>query len=276
MTLDQLEARLRALVDDQLVGAPRGGKPEHVLVEALIAAMQAGAGAASSGRRAAPNVYAFQVPAKALGRWKVPELQAAMLEVVKVAGEEADLRVDSTPILTFGSDTAARPGEFRIVASRGMLASAEPPAASSTAADETTAPEEPGNVPESAFLIVDGVKEFRLRRQVINIGRRLDNDLVVDDPRVSRHHVQLRSIKGRFVLFDLNSSGGTFINGQRASQSILYPGDVISLAGVSLIFGQDNPLPQRELSRTAPRSQAGAERATAIMRPNDSPSKKRR
>jgi pSer/pThr/pTyr-binding forkhead associated (FHA) protein len=155
-----------------------------------------------------------------------------------------------------------------------MLASEETPVAGS-AAEKEAPPEEPGNVPESAFLIVDGVKEFRLRRQVINIGRRLDNDLVVDDPRVSRHHVQLRSIKGRFVLFDLNSSGGTFINGQRASQSILYPGDVISLAGVSLIFGQDNPLPQRELSRTAPRSQAGAERATAIMRPNDSPSKKR-
>jgi pSer/pThr/pTyr-binding forkhead associated (FHA) protein len=122
------------------------------------------------------------------------------------------------------------------------------------------------SVPENAFLIVEGVKEFPLKRAVINIGRRLDNNLVVDDPRVSRLHAQLRAIKGRFVLFDLNSSGGTFINGQRASQSILYPGDVISLAGVSLIFGQDSPWPQRDSGKTAPRSRLGGERPTAIIR----------
>jgi pSer/pThr/pTyr-binding forkhead associated (FHA) protein len=125
-------------------------------------------------------------------------------------------------------------------------------------------------------LIVDGIKEFRLNQSRISIGRQLDNDLVVDDPRVSRHHAQLRAIKGRYVLFDLNSSGGSFINGQRASQSILYPGDVLSLAGVSLIFGQDNPLPQRELGRTGPRSQAGADRRTAIIRAIPSPGKKER
>jgi pSer/pThr/pTyr-binding forkhead associated (FHA) protein len=121
-------------------------------------------------------------------------------------------------------------------------------------------------VPESAFLIIDGVKEFPLKKPVVNVGRRLDNDLVIDDPRVSRHHAQLRAIKSRYVLFDLNSSGGTFINGQRTSQTVLYPGDVISLAGVSLIFGQDIPLPQRDLGQTGPRSQAGADRATAIIR----------
>ncbi len=101
---------------------------------------------------------------------------------------------------------------------------------------------------------------------MVNIGRRLDNDLLVDDPRVSRHHAQLRAIKNRYVLFDLNSSGGTFINGQRTSQTVLYPGDVISLAGVSLIFGQDAPLPQRDPNQTGPRSQVGADRATAIIR----------
>jgi pSer/pThr/pTyr-binding forkhead associated (FHA) protein len=33
--------------------------------------------------------------------------------------------------------------------------------------------------------------------------------------------------------------GGTFVNDKRIHQSILFPGDVISLAGVSLVFGQD-------------------------------------
>jgi pSer/pThr/pTyr-binding forkhead associated (FHA) protein len=93
----------------------------------------------------------------------------------------------------------------------------------------------------------------------------LDNQLVIDDPRISRNHAQLRAIKGRYVIFDLNSTGGTFVNGQRTSQSVMYPGDVISLAGVPLVFGQDNPPPRPDLADTNPLSEASAERPTAFL-----------
>jgi pSer/pThr/pTyr-binding forkhead associated (FHA) protein len=137
-------------------------------------------------------------------------------------------------------------------------------------------PEENPGVPENAFVIVEGVKVYPLNESVINIGRRLENQLVIDDPRVSRNHAQLRAIKGRFVLFDLNSTGGTFVNGQRTSQTVLYPGDVISLAGVALIFGQDTPPPISDIGRTAPldmgvvrrdRPTATSEHNTVDMRP---------
>jgi pSer/pThr/pTyr-binding forkhead associated (FHA) protein len=108
------------------------------------------------------------------------------------------------------------------------------------------------SIPENAFLIVEGVKVHPLREAVVNIGRRLENHIVIDDPRISRNHAQLRAIKGRFVLFDLNSTGGTFVNGQRTTQTVLYPGDVISLAGVALIFGQDNPPERPDLANTSP------------------------
>jgi pSer/pThr/pTyr-binding forkhead associated (FHA) protein len=126
------------------------------------------------------------------------------------------------------------------------------------------------NIPENAFLIIEGVKVHALDESVVNIGRRLENHLVIDDPRVSRNHAQLRAIKGRFVLFDLNSTGGTFVNGQRTSQTVLYPGDVISLAGVALIFGQDNPPPRPELGDTGPleREPGASERPTATVEQN--------
>jgi pSer/pThr/pTyr-binding forkhead associated (FHA) protein len=76
---------------------------------------------------------------------------------------------------------------------------------------------------------------------VVNIGRRPDNNLVIDDPSVSRVHAQLRAIRGQMVLFDLESTGGTYVNGQRVASSILYPGDVISLAHTQLVYGQDAP-----------------------------------
>jgi pSer/pThr/pTyr-binding forkhead associated (FHA) protein len=43
------------------------------------------------------------------------------------------------------------------------------------------------------------------------------------------------------VVFDLDSSGGTLVNGRRVLQQALQPGDVVSLAGVPLVFGQDDP-----------------------------------
>jgi pSer/pThr/pTyr-binding forkhead associated (FHA) protein len=108
------------------------------------------------------------------------------------------------------------------------------------------------SIPEDAFVIIDGTRVIPLNQAVVNIGRRIENTLVVDDPRVSRTHAQLRAINGRYIIFDLNSTGGTFVNGERVKQSILYPGDVISLAGADLIYGQKNPPPRPDLKETSP------------------------
>jgi pSer/pThr/pTyr-binding forkhead associated (FHA) protein len=106
----------------------------------------------------------------------------------------------------------------------------------------TTRPAPPKQNPNDtppAFFIVNGTEVFPLDRPVLNIGRRPDNQLVIDDPRVSRVHAQLRAIRGRYVIFDLDSTGGTFVNNQPVRQSVLYTGDVVSLAGVPLVFGQE-------------------------------------
>jgi len=94
-------------------------------------------------------------------------------------------------------------------------------------------------IPEEAFIIIDGFKVIPLTQAVITLGRRVENTLVFEDQRVSRYHAQMRAINGRYVLFDLNSTTGTFINGQRTTQGILYPGDVISLGGVLLVYIED-------------------------------------
>jgi pSer/pThr/pTyr-binding forkhead associated (FHA) protein len=111
--------------------------------------------------------------------------------------------------------------------------------------------EEIDTIPPNAFFIVDGIKFYPLVKAVINIGRRLENDLVIDDPRVSRNHAQLRAIEGNYVLFDLSSTSGTFVNGNRvSSETIIYPNDTISLGGVKLSYFQDNPPPRKDLIDT--------------------------
>ncbi|BAJ63171.1 FHA domain-containing protein [Anaerolinea thermophila] len=90
-----------------------------------------------------------------------------------------------------------------------------------------------------AYLIVPGGNLFPLEQSVVNVGRMKDNHLVLDDPRVSRHHAQIRRSPEGFILFDLNSTGGTMVNHLPVHQWTLRPGDVISLAGVTLVYGEE-------------------------------------
>ena len=107
-------------------------------------------------------------------------------------------------------------------------------------------------IPQSSFIIVNS-QVFPLNSELINIGRKLDNQIVIHDPRVSRNHAQLRVMDGYFVILDLDSTGGTFVNGQRVSKSTLYSGDSISLAGIPLKYVQDAPkMVTQALDRTGP------------------------
>jgi pSer/pThr/pTyr-binding forkhead associated (FHA) protein len=108
------------------------------------------------------------------------------------------------------------------------------------------------SVPPNAVFRMEGGKSFPLDQAIITIGRMLDNHLVIDDARVSRHHAQLRAVDGHYVLTDTKSTGGIFVNGRRVTQTILYPNDSISLAGVILIFHQDEPPPRPDLADTVP------------------------
>lgn len=109
----------------------------------------------------------------------------------------------------------------------------------------------PNGIPEEAFLVLEGSKVIPLLQAIINIGRRIENDLVIEDTRVSRYHAQLRATAGRYEIFDLSSSGGTYINGARISQSVIYPGDIISLAGFEMAYRQHDAPPRTDLWETS-------------------------
>ncbi len=73
------------------------------------------------------------------------------------------------------------------------------------------------------------------------IGRAYENDLRIEDSRVSRRHAEIiRLADGQFTLYDLNSKGGCYVNGIRVKEHKLQPGDVIVLGGINsarLTFG---------------------------------------
>ncbi len=266
MNLQELEARLQRLIEVRLISALPGQKAEDLLVQKLTGAMRSGCVQDGAGGMVAPNVYTLLAHPDSITYWKKPELLETLVSILEMSAQQGHMRFDGVPSITIAEDASVARGQFNLIASFRALSLAE---TKDMSADTAAEPDGLGDetLPENAFLIVEGEKVFQLTEPVVNIGRRLDNTLVIDDPRVSRNHAQLRAIKGRFVLFDLNSTGGTFVNGQRANQTVLYPGDVISLAGVALIFGQDTPVSPKDIADTSPRNDAGADRSTAIIPP---------
>ncbi|MCX6078378.1 MAG: FHA domain-containing protein [Chloroflexi bacterium] len=81
-------------------------------------------------------------------------------------------------------------------------------------------------------------KTFPLEGDIITIGREAENGIVINDAEVSRKHTQFVFQGGKFILTDLGSTNGTFVNGQRLTgQHVLQPGEVISLGEqINLLF----------------------------------------
>jgi hypothetical protein len=103
-----------------------------------------------------------------------------------------------------------------------------------------------------AYLIIEGRQSIDLRKSIIRIGRALDNDIILEDRRVSRHHAQLRQRYGRYLLHDLDSTGGTRVNGFRVKEIVLHAGDTISLSGVDIIYAEDKPVCRQRNGNTLP------------------------
>jgi hypothetical protein len=143
------------------------------------------------------------------------------------------------------ADESVRRGEIRVAANvvdeRGSrVRDAAPRVASSDTMvfDRPTA-----GSPDSArraYLLVStrGSRpvQFDLGGPHIGIGRASDNDVIVDDPMVSRHHCQLKLQHGAYSFIDLGSRNGSTVNGQTVSQVALGPGDVIRIGDTEIEF----------------------------------------
>ena len=207
---------------------------QNNIARRLIASMRAGTIATGDGTLLAPDQFTVLAhPSQATTLCDDPQLLNDLANLIEEIGIEAGFHFGQTPAITITANEDVTPNRVEIVAriSERVLGN--------TAELGSKPVKNINSIPQNAFLIVNGTEVFSLDQPVINIGRRSNNQLAIEDPRVSREHAQIRAAHGRYEIFDLDSTGGTFVNQKRVTQSILRPGDVISLAGVSLIYGQD-------------------------------------
>lgn len=97
---------------------------------------------------------------------------------------------------------------------------------------------------EKPALIVQGGPRngeiYILNKQTTaGIGRARANDIVLDDVSISSQHCRIRYDGGAFVLHDLKSTNGTYVNDQRVTKHALKSGDVVRLGETSLQFKLD-------------------------------------
>ncbi len=230
-----IEAKLQMLIEGSAARLFPGRRNTADVVSQLVKAMYAGLKQDSQGLSWAPNIYLMQVPPHEAEFYETnPALLTELTNIIDVAATDAGILFDGKVVVRIDADPKLSTGGLRVTALNSSENLPE------TTAVEVPTLENPDDKILPAFLIVDGTYIFSLSKPIVNIGRRVDNDLVIDDQRVSRLHAQLRWVRDKFILFDLDSAGGTWVNNVRINQVQLSPGDVISLAGVPLVFGVED------------------------------------
>jgi hypothetical protein len=215
----------------------QAGKILARMIEALEENAQAGPG----GRWIAPNRYHLKLGKRSAQTVEaIPDLQSLFAKRLQEHLRDSEMILLGPVAITWEVLSTQRPESVEVSATIDRQGEESTDGFSPTSA-------EPVALPPQAFLIINGQRHYSLNRPVINIGRQLDNHLVLDDPLVSRRHVQLRARDGQYLLTDLGSKHGIRLNQLPVREAVLQPGDVLRLGNTELIYG-DN----REESITQP------------------------
>jgi hypothetical protein len=237
--LEQIERRLKTIIEASAGLFGRTSRQEQ-LARQLTAALYEQLPTQLSGKELAPDQFTIYLHPDNYTAWQQPQWMDWLGQIIIDALQDAGYINPLRPTVQLAPSAEMPVDSLRVIATNSV------DLLGSTAALPVTAELHPPtslseSMPSNAYLIVQGTQTVPISQMIFNIGRRSDNDLVLDDPRVSRKHLQIRAVRGRFILFDLNSTGGTLVNGNPISEHTLAAGDVIQLGGIAIIYGEDSP-----------------------------------
>jgi hypothetical protein len=248
--IGQFEERLERAVEGFFARLFRSGVHPVEIGKRLLRVMEDGKTVALR-RTYVPNVYRITVGHQDYER--LSQLEAKLVEELEIfVGEAARQRqwaLPDSPRVSFATDHKLSAGEFRITAEAVALRSekvAQPAAAEPAPVGAPARPTRPARAerePEGEPVLVmlsddKPVKTIPVERRV-RIGRQADNDLVVSDPGISRHHAEVINERGTCTLHDLGSTNGTYVNGSVTSEHVLRHGDRISLGSTVVEFKRE-------------------------------------
>lgn len=180
-------------------------------------------------RTVIPNVFYVQLSVHDYKRLAVfkDALQTELATLVRDYGAEQRYTLLGPVLVSLAQDDELETGIFRVRSEARAEVSSQPHGR----------PGEPGSVNvdvRQPRLEVSGVA-YPLVRAVTRLGRGSDTDIRVEDPGTSRNHCEI--VLGQPVLVrDLNSTNGTFVNGERISQVEIADGTVIMIGSTQLVY----------------------------------------
>jgi pSer/pThr/pTyr-binding forkhead associated (FHA) protein len=110
------------------------------------------------------------------------------------------------------------------------------------------------------------VQELTLDKEVTTIGRKPDNDIIIDNQAVSGHHAQIKMHGDEVVLEDLGSLNGTFVNNQKVSKAELFNDDVVLIGVHTLNVSSDK---NREAEKKSFTMRGRSMDETMVIAPDD-------
>lgn len=173
------------------------------------------------------------------------ELEREMANYLRDLARERGFTLLQHPVVDVAPDPAVGRRNIQVVAEMGAA-----PARGNNPADGVDStqviqsrggPAQPqaGTQAELVMQTTSGAHVFPIEANMITIGRGLNNDIILEDPRISRQHAQLRYKSRRFLIADNGSTNGTYVNGTPVTtEQVLRDGDIVSLGGLELIFQQ--------------------------------------
>jgi hypothetical protein len=227
-----IEASLSRLLREQLQAG--------MVLRALVRAIEDAQATVRGADVAAPNHFWVTLNAADLTKLAGahPMLAEDLAEQTRQVMLQLGFRLDAAPRVLLQGLHDIAPHTLRVSARWLPVEAPRTTTASQPGSGQAPAPEP---LPRRPFLIVDGRRQVDLNTPYITVGRSRESDVVLDDRRVSRKHLELRWVaqSERFLAIDVGSSGGTRVNGHAVKQVTLEAGDVLSLGGCELIYGEE-------------------------------------
>jgi len=258
--MDEKLGQLRGVISSLITHSISGSAAELISMDAIANQMTNEITACTRtdkrGQAYAPDQYTLSLNPQDFEELSEsdPHTQNELTNTLKNALEQTGFILIRDPNVTLASDPTLARKDVRVIAWH----SSDPLQFTNEMNDEDV--EKITQPPPGAFFIIEGKRYFSLNRKVIKIGRRLDNHLILEDPHVSRSHAQLEVVEGRYVIVDLDSTAGTRVNARLITRHTLNPGDVVSIAAVQMIYGEDPGGPPDDTSIYRPPPSADDER----------------
>lgn len=120
--------------------------------------------------------------------------------------------------------------------------------------------------------VLEGLERGRLFAKLstpIAIGREDENEIQLNDDRVSRFHAKMQEDAGKVILTDLESTNGTRVNGHPIRMRVLQSGDIISVGRCVLLYSEAQPAVPQKLHEQFERSTSQSDRILPGEDPDD-------